>query len=689
MTVLSLLAALGLGCGDSDEGPAGGGGNVGGTGGTGGTGGGGTVGEAVTSVWVAAAAGAALPEGIVTFGQAFREGDVAASVVAELGGELLPTQVDAKRRHPDGSLRHAVISIRLPALPAGAEQEIALRELSDGPTPTGMTVEEALSGGLAVAIEVTESGSTYRATAAELLQGGEVERWQDGELVTTLRAAGPLQDGSSEHPALWVALDLRLLSTTDARVSVAVENAFADTPGDRTYDVTITSGSEQTEVFGQAGVVHYHHARWRHVHHLGDSADPYRVRADLAYLADVGVIPRYDPSVTISEATVQGLADSWSGSNTDILGNGIVEDYFPTTGGRGDIGPLPRWTALALLSAEARAFEVMLGVGDLAGSFSVHYRDRTSGRALSIDDYPTVTLNSSAAQWSEPEDQLPACDPCTSPYTVDDAHQPSLVFVPYLLTGDPYYLDELYFWTSYNFIAQNFDYRGDDQGWLHRQQVRGQAWTLRTLLHAAWIAPEEHPEAAYLGDKVANNLTWYADNGVDSNPFGWWGEQSNWSNDGGRPDDNMAADVRYYTSPWQSDFLIWTFDTAVGLGHAEAAPVRQWLAGYVVGRFTQGPDFNPYDGAPYHLATSSDTGTAYGTWSEIWQKSFANRTDPPPTELPSASCALCYPAIARVALTGALHGDVPDAQAAYDFVDAELQPHAAEFDEDPTWAIVP
>lgn len=40
-----------------------------------------------------------------------------------------------------------------------------------------------------------------------------------------------------------------------------------------------------------------------------------------------------------------------------------------------------------------------------------------------------------------------------------------------------------------------------------------------------------------------------------SNTLGWWGAQSNHGSDGGRPDDNMAPDVRYYTSPWQSDFL--------------------------------------------------------------------------------------------------------------------------------------
>jgi hypothetical protein len=675
---IALLPLLSMACGES----SGGGGDAS-------TGPDATVGPEITQVIVGSAGGGATAEGVVTFGHPFGSGHAPESVVAEIDGQGVPTQVDVKRRHDDSSVRHAVISVALPALAAGEEITVVLMQSSGTPPGGGLTVAEALAGGFDAVIEVTEGGTTWQARASDLLQANTYDRWLDGSLVTLLRAAGPLMEGANEHPALWVLLDVTFQGPDAARVSFTLENAFHDTPGDRTYDVRILSGAANTVVFERTAVTHFHHSRWRHVHHWGAAVSRYHMRPDLDYLADVGVIPRYNPSVVISQQTLDQQWSNWTGSNTDILGNGIVEDYFPTTGGRGDIGPLPRWTATALISGDASAFAVMTGVGDLAGSFSVHYRDRGTGRAISIDDYPTITLNSSAAQWSDPEDRLPDCDPCSSPYTVDGAHQPSLTFVPYMLTGDPYYLDELYFWVSYNFIQQNFDYRGDDLGYLHRQQVRAQAWTLRTLAHTAWIAPDDHPETATLDQKVLNNLTWYQDNGVDSNPFGWWGQQSNWGSDGGRPDDNMDPDVRYYTSPWQSDFLIWAIDLVHSLGYAGAAPIRDWLAGYVVGRFTNGPDFNPYDGAPYHLAVISISGDPYDTWSTVWQMSFAGRQDPPPTSLPSASCALCYPAIARVALAAALHGGVTDAQTAYDFVDAELAPYADEYNVDPTWAIVP
>ena len=621
---------------------------------------------------------------IVTFAQAFRPGDVMTTVVGRVGGEggtLLPTQVDVKRRHPDGSVRHALVALDLGSAPT-TTQTIELVS-ADAAAQPGTALDALLAGGLDLDVEITLGGTTYTLDAADALRDGAT-RWSEGPLVNAFRASG-LASGPSGLRELLVLFDVSFFGPEGARVRVGVENAFTDARADRTYDVRVLA--DGAPIFEQTGLVHHHHARWSLTHVWGDAAPNAHVAPELGYLAEVGVVPKYDAR-TVPEATIAGLASSFAGSSTGPLGNGIVIEYFPTTGGRQDIGPLPGWTAIALISGDARAHAVMNGTGELAASFSVHYRDRDSGRLLSIDEHPTVTLNSSAARYSDEADMLPDCDPCSSPYTVDQAHQPSLAFVPYLLTGDPWFLDELYFWTNHNFISQNFDYRGRERGHLHSNQVRAQAWSLRTLAHAAWIAPDGDPEQAYFEDKLAENLTWYQENAVDSNPLGWWGRQSNSGSDGGRPDENMAPDVRYYTSPWMSDFLVWAFDLIDALGWDGAAPVRDWLAAYTVARFTSGPDYDPWDGAPYHMAVELEDGTQLTDWATIYEKSFAGRSGPAPTEF-NSGCSLCYDSIARVALIGALHGGLPNAEAAYDFVNAGLQPNPARYDEDPTWAIVP
>ena len=96
-----------------------------------------------------------------------------------------------------------------------------------------------------------------------------------------------------------------------------------------------------------------------------------------------------------------------------------------------------------------------------------------------------------------------------APNFPDDAHQPSLAFVPYLVTGDYYYLEELHFWANWNMILAKPDLRQFDKGLLGWSQVRAQAWSLRTLGHAAFITPDDHPLKSYFVTRVENNINHY------------------------------------------------------------------------------------------------------------------------------------------------------------------------------------
>ena len=58
----------------------------------------------------------------LTVGQVFKEGDLPAgySVTLLNGTSLVPTQLDVKATHKDGSVRHGIISAILPFVAAGA-----------------------------------------------------------------------------------------------------------------------------------------------------------------------------------------------------------------------------------------------------------------------------------------------------------------------------------------------------------------------------------------------------------------------------------------------------------------------------------------------------------------------------------------------------------------------------------------
>ena len=612
---------------------------------------------------------------VATFGQVFPPGAVRDVVAARAEGQPLATQVDVKRRHPDGSVRHALISV---ALPDKAKRlEVDLVPAAAARTGGGLTAEQILAGGWDSAVEVTEAGRTYRARLADLLRRGPAEPWLAGPLVTELRLAGPLAGPEGPHPALQALFDLRLTGPGAGRVSVALENAFTDTPGDHTYDVRITraapGGKAVETVFEQAGLTHYHRTRWRHLQTWGEPAGIH-VRPDLASLIRAGAVPRYDPRRRVTGRAVDPLRAKWEKSPHGVLDPGLLQHRMGTPGGRWDIGLLPAWTAIALYTGDREAFRLMLDSGDRAGVFSVHFRDRRTGRPLSIDDHPTVTTIN--PRYSHEADKLPPCEPCETPYKPDHEHQPSLAYVPYLLTGDPYYHDEMELWAAWNFLSLDYSYRERGRGLLKAQkQARAQAWMLRNLAHAAWIGPDADPDTASFEAKLADNLDWYAAEAIESNPLGQWGVTVFSLKE-------YPPEVGWHVRSWQIDFLTVVFDHLVDLGYAKAKPTRDWLANNVAGRFAKAPDM--VWATAYDLAG----GDKQGNWYDSWEKVYA--LSPKPKEKTwTPQNPQHYQAIARAALAAAVRAGHPGARAWYDKLDKELEAHAGRYDADPTWAIVP
>ena len=77
--------------------------------------------------------------------------------------------------------------------------------------------------------------------------------------------------------------------------------------------------------------------------------------------------------------------------------------------------------------------------------------------------------------------------------------------MPYLVTGDYYYLEEACFWGGYCLLATWPEPRQKGRGIL-ADQIRGDAWGLRNIADAGWIAPDGDAAAAYFDEKVRNNI---------------------------------------------------------------------------------------------------------------------------------------------------------------------------------------
>lgn len=557
----------------------------------------------------------------VTFGQVFAPGDLLA------GQGLAGLQLDVKATHPDGSVRHAVVSTILPKLPARGVAQVDLQSAAPGTKP--VRAVKAIAKPLkskqteAVAVAIVLDGIRYSADNS----APKAQPWLAGTVATELHAVAPLQiPGGVKHPHLTARFATRCYEGIDTRVDVTVENAWAYEPNPQnfTYDVEVTIGGKV--VYAKKGLTHLHHARWRKLFWVGKEPQIH-VQHDTAYLIASRALPNYDQSVKIDESVLAGFKKSWAGAAIEPMGVGLAAAYMPTTGGRDDLGILPGWAVSYLLSMDARAKQVTLGTADLAGSWSIHYRDKNTDRPISVLDYPFMTIlghpGDTYNEATNKQEYFPrpaAGADYSTPYHHDSAHQPSLAYLPYLVTGDYYQLEEVQFWATWDVFNSNPGYRDNIKGLISsRGEVRAEAWSLRTLAEAAYITPDSDPLKKHFTRILTNNLDWYNTRYTDNPAANIFGVL-----------DGVGAIVYggRGIAPWQDDFF------TTGVGHtaelhpdSSAKKLLAWKAKAPVIRMTEPMCW--INGAMYAMnIRDSENSPIYTT---IEQLAAANPTTSPNT----------------------------------------------------------
>jgi hypothetical protein len=560
----------------------------------------------------------------VTFGQVFVPGELKPGerLVGKLaGGVTVPLQVDVKARHADGSVRHAVVSAVLPAL--GAHKSVLLALAKDGKSaaPDAAVVPKALlDQGFRACVSATVDGQAWSACADKLLAGKQATAWLAGPLSREWLVDAPLKnEKGAEHPHLAARFAVRWYPQAHrARVDVSVENdwAWEADPRNIKYDARVTVGDK--EVYAKPGLNHLHHARWRKLFWWGE-APAVALRYDGAYLDATRAVPHYDPSVVVTGPALGELGSRMSGKAIEPMGPGMATTYMPTTGAHSDIGLLPSWTAIYLLSMDPQAALATFGTGDLAGSWPVHYRDKKTGRPVSLLDHPYMTLLGHPGDTVNPatgkQEKFPDCveHACDTEYTPDIPHQPSLAFVPYLLSGDYYYLEELQFWASWDAFSSNPGYRDNVKGLLKPEQVRGQAWALRTIGEAAYITPDADRLKPYFTSVVKHNLDWYNTEYTD-NPA---------ANKLGAIINGYAVVYNNGTglAPWQDDFFTSSVGHLADLGFKDAGRLLVWKARFPVARMVA-PGACWVDGAIYEMTVRpKDNAPLFASMAEAYKAS--------------------------------------------------------------------
>lgn len=302
------------------------------------------------------------------------------------------------------------------------------------------------------------------------------------------------------------------------RIRFVGENSNSENWGDKTYNLELWLQGQK--VYSKA-LVHTAGSRWTKNFWLGTPEYPdFNFKA----LIESKKLPNYDLRRVVPEAVIAREYNLWLQKAKDLYDSGNWAKDMNGVGGRPDIGPFPTWDIQWLYTKDARMREKALGNADLACAWPIHYRegrkdkflDRQKtvpgfGRIMTISTRPTFSIQN----WGGNADNKPkVTGPITTGGWLPDApHAPGLFFIPYLLTGDYFYLEELMFWAGYLAMTPRhaptaYNGRGPTgvEGGSPGGQTRGEAWRMARRIDALVAIPKDWPEWGYFHAHMEDHI---------------------------------------------------------------------------------------------------------------------------------------------------------------------------------------
>jgi hypothetical protein len=229
---------------------------------------------------------------------------------------------------------------------------------------------------------------------------------------------------------------------------------------------------------------------------------------------------------------------------------------------------------------------------------------------------------------------------------------------------------------------------------LSREQVRGQAWSMRTLAEAAYITPDTDRLKEHFTRIVNKNLDWYNTSYTNNPAANFFGVL------------DMGGAVVYNSNrgiaPWQDDFFTSAIGHAAELGFSGAKTLLRWKAKAPVLRITD-PGMCWIDASLYSMnIRDSATGPLYTTMAQAWLASresaytslacdsaeMAAYLKQKVGEMVGYSSSIAgYPSNMQPALAYAVDAGLPNAAAGWTrFMSRSVKPN---YGESPQFAIVP
>ncbi len=510
------------------------------------------------SITITNASGAPISNYPFQFGRPFLDGAIANQPQVLINGQPVATQADVKNRYPDGSVEFAVIAVVIPSLPASGSSTLTFQNQTMG-NNTPLTQAQMLDPSYGFVGELTlmsTTGAIGPVGPRAMLQNGDYKLWTSGPVAQTIELADDttarkydIGFGDGYHPfrprffaTFWPA-------THQVFVRAVGENGLSTEIEDLAYKLNLSMDGQKVYSADLTGTqaanpkLHWAGSRWTRRFWIGGTPSAQvNIDNNLAYLESTRFLPNFDTSITVSPTAVaaeyasyaQNANDIYDGSWDQPTNSTTWQSAMPSTGARQDIAPYPAWTALWLYTGDWRMRQVALGLADQAASWPMHVRETDPTKRFLITDPTGVTPASGFGlpishadrqsafgqlttggnglfNWGKAADNLKAVSASVDkgdPWGWDGAHQAQAFYPQYILTGDPFYLEEMTFWasiTAFNCwggtptIGQGCGPYPSTQaygGAIH-DQLRGDAWTLRNRAETAFAEPDGTPEKSY------------------------------------------------------------------------------------------------------------------------------------------------------------------------------------------------
>jgi hypothetical protein len=556
-------------------------------------------------------------------GFAFRRGDIPAG--SGVAGSLGTLQCTARTTWPDGSLKFAQL--------AGVADVVANTPLTVRLRRADASATTAPSLGLA---DLKKTGVTADVAAGALGTASfgaadwdaPFQAWVSGPQMSSWVYRKPV--GSDAHLVAW--LEVRLYAGGAVEVLPWIENGYLMVAGPTNKAATYSFKLGGSERFS-AAIDLPHHCRTPLIsgaalsHWLVD--DPgVAPRHDVAYLQATEVVPTYSGRVAASAPAVAALAASFTPlGQANFTYDG---DSMPATGYQEPIGLLPQHDVLYLTSDGADTCGAVIRNGYAAGRYPLFYRDETTQRPLRFSQYPNLVLNSdsrvSDIGGSTRSQYTPKPAGTLSPRW-DCAHSPSVGYMAYLLTGRWYFMEQVQFAATLNYLTKNDEPNmrrgalGLVQACFGGWQTRACAWQWRALTQALNVTPDNDSalRQEFIDSVQANIENFHAVYVAQpNNPFGWILPGEGYQN-------NMQ-----FGAGWQQDFVTAAFGYSLAMGLPVSAAVAakhdaffRWKARSAVMRLGPASGFWYVNAAPYTMSITPEGMPDYQGGKGPWYPSDA------------------------------------------------------------------